>query len=165
MYMWGKPFKAMPVLVEKSFPGDASGKELAWQGRRHKKRAFDPWVREIPWRRERQPILAFLLGKSHAQSSTEGYIQSMGSQRVDTIEGTDRPHTHTHTHTHTHSVSPETVSRACNWTVACSTREITEASPDRAVGYLENSFFSLRAIRSHGRVLRMGIICQMSSFY
>ena len=157
MYMRGKPFKAMPVLVQKSFPGDASGKELAWQGRRHKKRAFDPWVREIPWRRERQPILVFLLGKSHAQSSMEGY--SPWRQRVDTTEGTDRPHTHTH------SMSPETVSRACNWTVACSTREITETSPDRVVGYLENSFFSLRAIRSHGRVLRMGIICQMSSFY
>ena len=33
------------------FPAGASGKELACQCRRHKTCRFDPWVREIPWRR------------------------------------------------------------------------------------------------------------------
>ena len=30
------------------FPGGASGKELACQCRRHKRRGFDPWVGTIP---------------------------------------------------------------------------------------------------------------------
>ena len=29
----------------------ASGKESAFQCRRHKRHDFDPWVRRIPWRR------------------------------------------------------------------------------------------------------------------
>ena len=33
---------------------------------------FDPWVREIPWRREWQPALVFSSGKSHRQRSLEG---------------------------------------------------------------------------------------------
>ena len=33
------------------FPGCASGKEPACQCRRLKRCRFDPWVREIPWRR------------------------------------------------------------------------------------------------------------------
>ena len=37
---------------------------------------FYPWVRKIPWRRERQPIPAFLLGKSHAQRSSWGLKES-----------------------------------------------------------------------------------------
>ena len=43
---------------------------------------FDPWVKKIPWRRERQPTSVFLPGKSHGQSSLVGYLQSMGSQSV-----------------------------------------------------------------------------------
>ena len=30
---------------------------------------FDPWVREIPWRRKGQPTPEFLPGESHGQSS------------------------------------------------------------------------------------------------
>ena len=33
------------------FPGGASGKKSACQCRRPKRCRFDPWVREIPWRR------------------------------------------------------------------------------------------------------------------
>ena len=33
----------------------ASGKEHACQFRRHKRCVFDPWIRNIPWRRARQP--------------------------------------------------------------------------------------------------------------
>ena len=35
-----------------SFPGGASGKELACQCRRCKRPRFDPWVGKIPWRKK-----------------------------------------------------------------------------------------------------------------
>ena len=34
---------------------------------------FDPWVGKIPWRREWQPMPAFLPGKSHGQKSLACY--------------------------------------------------------------------------------------------
>ena len=51
----------------------ASGRESACQSRRHKSLKFDPWVRNIPWRRKWQPIQVFLPGKLHAQRTLEGY--------------------------------------------------------------------------------------------
>ena len=36
------------ICVLRVFPGGASGKELAYQCRRHKSLAFDPWVGKIP---------------------------------------------------------------------------------------------------------------------
>ena len=46
-----------------------SGKETACQCRRCR---FDPWVWEIPWRREWQPTTIFLPGKPHGQRSLAG---------------------------------------------------------------------------------------------
>ena len=37
------------------------------------KQGFDPWVRNITWRREWQPTPVFLPGKSHGQRSLVGY--------------------------------------------------------------------------------------------
>ena len=34
---------------------------------------FSPWVRKIPWRREWQPTLVFLLGQSHGQRRLVDY--------------------------------------------------------------------------------------------
>ena len=34
--------------LKRGLPGGASGKEPACQCRRHKRRAFDPWVGKIP---------------------------------------------------------------------------------------------------------------------
>ena len=34
---------------------------------------LDPWVRKIPWKRERQPTPVFFLEKSHGQRSLAGY--------------------------------------------------------------------------------------------
>ena len=34
---------------------------------------FDPWVRKIPWRKERQPTPVLLPGESHGQESLAGY--------------------------------------------------------------------------------------------
>ena len=41
------------------FPEGASGKESASQCRRHKTQGFDPWVGNIPWRKEWQPTPVF----------------------------------------------------------------------------------------------------------
>ena len=50
-----------------------SGKEAAWQGRRHRRWWFDPWVRKIPWRRKWQASPVFLPGETHGQRSLEAY--------------------------------------------------------------------------------------------
>ena len=64
-----------------SFPGGASGREPACQGRRH---GFNPWVGTIPWRRKWQPIPMLLPGHGHALSWTGQLgLQSIGWQRVE----------------------------------------------------------------------------------
>ena len=57
-------------IYEKGLPWLLSGKESAWQYRRHR---FNPWVRKIPWRRKWQPIPVFLPVKSHGQRNQVGY--------------------------------------------------------------------------------------------
>ena len=48
----------------RDFPGGASGKEPSCQGRRCKRRGFDPCMGKIPWRRAWQPTPVFLPGES-----------------------------------------------------------------------------------------------------
>ena len=55
------------------FPGGTSGKEPACQGKRHKRRGFDPWVGKIPWRRVWQPIPVFFTRESHGRRNLVGY--------------------------------------------------------------------------------------------
>jgi len=43
------------------FPNGSTGKESACQGRRHR---FDPWIRKIPWRREKLTHSTFLAWKN-----------------------------------------------------------------------------------------------------
>ena len=50
-----------------------SGWRIHLQCRRHRRHAFDPWVRKIPWRRKWKSTPIFLLGKSHGQRSLAGY--------------------------------------------------------------------------------------------
>ena len=52
-------FRSEPLLV---FPGGKA-----------RRREFDPWVGEIPWKRKWQPTPVFLPGKSHEQRSLAGY--------------------------------------------------------------------------------------------
>ena len=59
-------------------PQRLSGKKPACQSGRRK---FDPWVRKNPWRRKWQPTPVFLPGKSHRESSLEGY-SPWGRKRV-----------------------------------------------------------------------------------
>ena len=49
---------------------------------------FDPWVRNIPWRREWQPSPVFLPGEFHGQRN--GGLRSIGSQRVRYNWGTNK---------------------------------------------------------------------------
>ena len=50
--------------------------------RRH---GFDSWVGKIPWRREQQPTLVFLLGEFHGQKSLV-YCSPWGREESDTTE-------------------------------------------------------------------------------
>ena len=60
------------------FPLGSEGKESDCQWRRP---GFNPWVRDIPWRRKWWPISIFLPGES-PWTEKPGGVQSMGSQRV-----------------------------------------------------------------------------------
>ena len=63
------------------------GKEPACQHRRCKRHGFDPWVRNIPWRRKWQPTPVFLPGESHGQKSIVG-CRLWGHTESDTTEAT-----------------------------------------------------------------------------
>ena len=68
--------------TQRGFTGDVSGKEPACQCRRHKRRGFDPWVGEIPWRREWQPTPVFLLGESHGWRAWWAMVQRVARIRT-----------------------------------------------------------------------------------
>ena len=51
----------------------ASGKEPAWQCRRHKRCGFSPWLGKIPLEEEMATHSCILAGKSHGQKSLAGY--------------------------------------------------------------------------------------------
>ena len=63
---------------------------------------FDPWDREIPWRRKWQPTLVFLPGKYHGQRNLAGY-SPWGCKESDI---TGWPSTHTHIITKAKNDSP-----------------------------------------------------------
>ena len=69
----------------RGFPGGASGKEPAWQGRIHKRRGFNAWVGKFPWRRKWQHTPVFLPGESHRQRNLEG-CSPWGRKESDTTE-------------------------------------------------------------------------------
>ena len=58
--------------------GGPRGKESTCQWRRSKRCGFNPWVRKIPWRRERQPTLVFAWRLPWREEP--GGLQSTGSQ-------------------------------------------------------------------------------------
>ena len=66
------------LLLIYGFSGGSDGKESACNERL----GFDPWVGKIPSRRGWLHMPVLLPGKSHGQKSLEGYIGSIGSQRV-----------------------------------------------------------------------------------
>ena len=71
-----------PVSFLWDFPGGSDGKASCLQCRRP---GFDPWVRNILWRRKWQPTPVLLPGKSHGQRSVVGY-SPRGHKESDTTE-------------------------------------------------------------------------------
>ena len=68
-------------------PGGTNSKEAACQCEGQKRHKFDPWVREILWRREWQPAPVFLPGQFHRQRSLAGY-SPQGHNKSDTTKAT-----------------------------------------------------------------------------
>ena len=62
-------------------------KEPGCQCKRCKTHKFDPWVRNIPWSRKRQPILVFLPGESHGQRGLAS-LSPYGGKDLDTTKVT-----------------------------------------------------------------------------
>ena len=52
------------MILEMDFPGGLDSKEFTCNAGE-----FDPWVRNIPWRRAWQPTTVFLPVESHGQRS------------------------------------------------------------------------------------------------
>ena len=70
--------KSEGVNLLSGLPRWLSDKESACQCRKH---GFNPWVREIPWRRKWQLTSVFLPGEAHGQRSLAGY-GTWGHKRV-----------------------------------------------------------------------------------
>ena len=66
-------------------PSGTSGKENPCQCRRLKRHRFDPWIRNIRWRRAWQTTPIFLPGESHGQRSLVG-CSPWGREESDTTE-------------------------------------------------------------------------------
>lgn len=66
----------LSALIFMGFPGVSDAKELACQCKRHKRRGFDPWIRNIRWRRAWPPTKVFLPGESYGQRSLVGHKDS-----------------------------------------------------------------------------------------
>ena len=75
------------IYKTKGFPGGASGKETACQGRRCERHGFNAWVGKISWRRAWQPTPVFWPGESHGQRSLGGY-NPWGQKESDTTKAT-----------------------------------------------------------------------------
>ena len=60
-------------LSFRGFPAGTSGKETAWQCRRHKRCRFKPWAGKTPWRRAWQSTPVFWPGEFQGQGSLVGY--------------------------------------------------------------------------------------------
>ena len=86
------PFQEWKGLIWSlgGFPDGPAGKESACNAgdRRH---WFNPWILNIPWRRQWQPTPVFLPGKSYGERSLMGY-SPWGHKELDTTEQL----THTH---------------------------------------------------------------------
>ena len=103
--------RSMPIIHKQhlsmstflKLPRWPTGKESTCQCRRCSRRGFDPWAGKIPWRRKWQLTPIFLPGRSHGQSSLEGYSPWGGKESDMTERLSTYAHTHTHTHTHTSS--------------------------------------------------------------
>ena len=67
---------------QQDFPGDSDSKESACSAGESR---YNPWVRKIPWRRDRLLTAVFLPGESHGQRTLVGYSLE-GRKELDTTE-------------------------------------------------------------------------------
>ena len=76
---WTAAYHALPSMgfsrqeYWNEVPSNASGKENPCQFRRLKRHRFDPWIRNICWRRAWPPTPVSLPGEAHGQRSLVGY--------------------------------------------------------------------------------------------
>ena len=61
-------------IPSRGFPASTSGKESTSQHRRCKRCGFHPWVRKIPWRRDRLPTPVFWPGEFHGLYSSASLV-------------------------------------------------------------------------------------------
>ena len=80
--IWGSTHFCPLIGDLLGFPDGASGKELACQCRRNKRRGFDPWVEKISWRRKWKPTPVFLFGESHGQRSLASYSPGVAKNQT-----------------------------------------------------------------------------------
>ena len=59
-----------------------SGLGICLQCRSHRRCAFSPWVRKIPWWGKWQPTPVFLPGESHRQRSLEATVQRVAKSQT-----------------------------------------------------------------------------------
>ena len=59
-----------------------SGKESDCYCRKHRRTAFNPWIRKIPWRGKWQPRPVFLPGKFHGQMSLAGTVHGVAKSQT-----------------------------------------------------------------------------------
>ena len=73
------------IVKAMGFPGGTSGKEPAYQCKRHKRRRYNPWVGKIPWRRAWPPTPVCLPGEFHRQRNLADY-SPWGGRESDVTE-------------------------------------------------------------------------------
>ena len=69
----GNVNNSKPVYRNMGFPGGTRGEEPICQCSRHNRHKFDPWVKNIHWRRPWQSTPVFLPEESHGQRSLSSY--------------------------------------------------------------------------------------------
>ena len=77
--------------VSESTLGETNLKQSACQCRRHRRLEFDPWVRNIPWRRKWKLTTVFLSGEFHGQRRRAGY-SPWGHKELDMTEHAPKLH-------------------------------------------------------------------------
>ena len=66
--------QVQPLILESSQKSDTNSNSSSYlRCRSCRRRGFNLWVREIPWRRKWQPTPVFSPGESHGQRSLVGY--------------------------------------------------------------------------------------------
>ena len=67
--------QVQPLILESSQKSDTNSNSSSYlRCRSCRRRGFNPWVREIPWRRKWQPTPVFSPGESHGQRMSKNVL-------------------------------------------------------------------------------------------